>query len=167
MSAALRTGEDVDLLAVGAMHYRSRAAAYADILSPGTLARLSADSLAQWWVERWKWERETHRLTVAEQDGAVVGFTYVGPSETPGCAELYAIHVEPGLVGTGLGRRLMDNALPQLAGLGAERAVLWVLEANERARRFYDRAGWVADGGTRVEAVNGEPVPQLRYTRSF
>jgi GNAT superfamily N-acetyltransferase len=117
-------------------------------------------------VERWKWERETHRLTVAEQDGSVVGFTYVGPSETPGCAELYAIHVEPGLVGTGVGRQLMDNALPQLAGLGAERAVLWVLAANERARRFYDRAGWVPDGGTRVEAVSGEPVSQLRYTRS-
>jgi GNAT superfamily N-acetyltransferase len=165
MSAVLRTGEDFDLFAVGALHYRSRSAAYAGILSAETLARLTADSLSAWWAERWKWERDTHRLTVAETGGELAGFTYVGPSETPGCAELYAIHVEPSLVGTGVGRHLMENALPQLAGLGADRAVLWVLEANEQARRFYDRGGWVPDGGTRVEAVNGEPVPQLRYSR--
>ena len=165
MSAALRTGEDFDLLAVGALHWRSRDAAYAGVLSPETLARVSADSLGAWWTERWKWERETHRLTVAEADGATVGFTYVGPSETPGCAELYAIHVEPGLVGTGVGRLLMANALDQLAEIGGDRAVLWVLTANEQARRFYDRGGWRPDGGTRVEAVNGEPVPQLRLSR--
>jgi GNAT superfamily N-acetyltransferase len=165
MSVALRTGEDFDLSAVGVLHWRSRDAAYAGVLSAETLARVSADSLAAWWTERWKWERETHRLTVAEAGGTPVGFTYVGPSETPGCAELYAIHVEPELVGTGVGRQLMANALVQLAEIGGDRAVLWVLTANERARRFYERGGWLPDGGTRVEAVNGEPVPQLRLTR--
>jgi len=43
--------------------------------------------------------------------------------------------------------------------------VLWVLEDNERARRFYDRGGWTADGETRVESIGGEPVKQLRYGR--
>jgi GNAT superfamily N-acetyltransferase len=162
----LRTGKDVDLKAVGVVHWRSRAAAYAHILKPETLASGgSAEALGEWWAERWKWEQETHRLTVAERDGEIVGFTYAGPSETPGAAELYAIHVVPELVGAGLGRRLMENALEQLPGIGGDRAVLWVLEANEWARRFYDRGGWVPDGETRVEAISGEPVPQLRYTR--
>jgi GNAT superfamily N-acetyltransferase len=165
MTAALRTGEDFDLAAVGALHHGSRRAAYAGIVSPEALDRVPAGALAAWWTERLRWERETHRLTVAEVDGELAGFTYLGPSETPGCAELYAIHVRPSLVGTGVGRLLMANALPQLADLGAERAVLWVLAANERARRFYDRGGWVPDGGTRVEAINGEPVSQMRYTR--
>jgi hypothetical protein len=55
--------------------------------------------------------------------------------------------------------------LEQLAAVGGERAVLWVLEDNERARRFYDRGGWSADGETRVEPIGGEPVKQLRYSR--
>jgi GNAT superfamily N-acetyltransferase len=165
MAVSLRTGADFDLWAVGALHYRSRGDAYAGILAADTLARLSAESLSAWWSERWKWEQETHRLTVAEADGRLAGFTYVGPSETAGAAELYAIHVEPALVGTGVGRLLMANALDQLAEVGGDRAVLWVLEANERARRFYDRGGWAPDGGTRFEAVNGEPVAQLRYAR--
>jgi len=167
MSISLRAAEDGDLAAVGALHCRSRRAAYAHILPAETLDSLSAEALAQWWTERRRWEAETHQLTVAEADGRVVGFSYVGPSETDGAAELYAIHVEPDLVGTGVGRLLMIDALERLAGSGVERAVLWVLEENERARRFYDRGGWKPDGATRVEAVNGEPVPQLRYSRDL
>jgi ribosomal protein S18 acetylase RimI-like enzyme len=165
MAATLRTGNDVDLLPVGALHFRSRGAAYAQILPVEALASPGAAALAEWWSERWKWEQDTHRLTVAEDFDRIVGFSYVGPSETEGAAELYAIHVDPALVGTGVGRLLMENALKQLAEVGGERAVLWVLEDNERARRFYDRGGWSPDGETRVEAIGGEPVKQLRYSR--
>ena len=173
MSVLLRTAEDFDLYGVGAVHQRSRAAAYAGILSPETLAMRSAEAFGEWWSERWKWEKDTHRLTVADAGGEVVGFTYVGPSETPGAVELYGIHVAPEHVGTGLGRRLMINALAQLTALardsevGGDRAVLWVLEDNAVARRFYDRGGWTADGATRLEPVNGEPVAQLRYTHAL
>jgi len=165
MAATLRTGNDVDLLPAGALHFRSRGAAYAHILSAETLASPGAAALAEWWAERWKWEQDTHRLTVAEDFERVVGFSYVGPSETEGAAELYAIHVDPAVVGTGVGRLLMENALGQLAEVGGKRAVLWVLEANERARRFYGRGGWTRDGETRVEPIGGEPVRQLRYSR--
>lgn len=167
MAATLRTGNDVDLLPVGALHFRSRGAAYAHILSAEALASPGAAALAEWWSERWKWEQETHRLMVAEDFERIVGFSYVGPSETAGAAELYAIHVDPALVGAGVGRLLMESALTQLAELGGERAVLWVLEANDRARRFYHRGGWSPDGETRVEPIGGEPVRQLRYSRPF
>ncbi|GAA0533338.1 hypothetical protein GCM10010172_12760 [Paractinoplanes ferrugineus] len=163
MTVSLRTAEDVDLLLVGDLHFRSRAAAYAEIISPEALASLSPEALGAWWTERWKWEGDTHRLTVAESDGRLVGFSYAGPSEVEGAAELYAIHVDPDLVGSGIGRQLMRNALGQLAELAPELALLWVLEANERARRFYDGGGWRPDGTTRVEPIGGEPVPQLRY----
>lgn len=158
----LRAVDEADLAKVGALHHRSRVAAYAHILD---LSARPAEAFAEWWTERWKWERETHRLTVAERDGEIVGFTYVGPSEVEGATELYAIHVEPDHVGTGLGLRLMEHALRQLAELGEPRAVLWVLEENDRARRFYERGGWRPDGATRVEAINDVPVPQLRYTK--
>jgi ribosomal protein S18 acetylase RimI-like enzyme len=163
----LRTGEGLDLKAVGRVHWRSRAAAYAHILAPDAVAGGSAEALGEWWTERLKWEQDTHRLTVADHDGEIVGFTYVGPSETEGAVELYAIHVVPELVGTGVGRELMVNALEQLREIGGERAVLWVLEENGRARRFYERGGWKPDGETRVEAVSGQPVPQLRYAREL
>ncbi|BEL09821.1 GNAT family N-acetyltransferase [Actinoplanes sichuanensis] len=167
MTVLLRPVEDADLIAVGALHHRSRAAAYAGLLPPETFAARGPEAMSAWWVERWKWERETHLMTVAEADGELAGFTYVGPSETDGAAELYAIHLEPRRVGSGIGRQLMINALAQLATLDADRAVLWVLADNQVARRFYERGGWTPDGATRVAPVNDHPLPQLRYTHEL
>jgi len=166
MTVLLRPAADDDLPAIGALHFRSRAAAYADILSPEALAYGSPEAMGEWWAERWKWERDTHRLTVAIAGDALAGFTYLGPSEDDGVALLGAIHTDPAFLGTGVGRALMLDALPALARLG-DRAVLWVLTDNARARRFYERGGWVADGVTRTEPIGGEPVAQLRYGRSL
>jgi GNAT superfamily N-acetyltransferase len=152
---------DVDLFAVGALHYRSRAAAYAHFLPAEALTYGSPEALGEWWAERWKWERDTNRLTAAMDGDRLVGFTYLGPSESPGVMELHAIHVEPDLIGAGVGRQLMVDALAHLG----DRAVLWVLEGNERARRFYERGGWSFDGTTRDERMGGELTHQLRYSR--
>lgn len=167
MTVLLRPVEDADLIAVGALHHRSRAAAYSGLLPPETFVARGPEALSAWWVERWRWERETHLMTVAEIGGELAGFTYVGPSETDGAVELYAIHVEPHRVGSGIGGQLMSNALEQLAGLGSGRAVLWVLAGNLVARRFYERGGWTPDSGARVEPVNDVPLSQLRYTHQL
>jgi ribosomal protein S18 acetylase RimI-like enzyme len=164
MTVLLRPATDADPPRVGVLHHRSRAAAYAALIDPATFAERGPGMLAEWWTERWRWERDTHRLTVAEQDGELLGFTYLGPSETPRAAELYAIHVDPAWVGTGIGRRLMVKAVADLPRYGPERAVLWVLEGNKVARRFYESGGWRPDGVTRVAPVNEQPMPQLRYS---
>ena len=164
MTVLLRPAGDGDVAAVGALHHRSRAAAYAHLIPPETFAVRGPDMLSAWWVERRRWERDTFRMTLAEVDGVLSGFTYTGPDETAGNAQLYAIHVEPDRVGTGVGRELMINALRELAGFGAGRAVLWVLADNPVARRFYERGGWSADGATRVEAMNDRMLPQVRYS---
>jgi hypothetical protein len=36
---------------------------------------------------------------------------------------------------------------------------------NRRARRFYEIAGWVADGADRTTEVHGVLVPEVRYRR--
>lgn len=51
-----------------------------------------------------------------------------------------------------------------LATLPASVDRLWVLEANARARRFYERHGWHADG--RSQPCEFEPFPvEVGYTR--
>ena len=66
---------------------------------------------------------------------------------------------------TGAGRALLQAAQAELARLGFEETVLWVLPANARARRFYEIAGWVADGTERTAEVLGVTVPEVRYRR--
>ena len=33
-----------------------------------------------------------------------------------------------------------------------------------RARRFYEREGWTADGGVKIEEFGGRPLREVRYT---
>ena len=44
--------------------------------------------------------------------------------------------------------------------------VLWVLADNARARRFYERAGFAADGSSKILTGLGG-VLEIRYTRDF
>ena len=65
--------------------------------------------------------------------------------------------------GTGVGRELFSRATEQLRRSGFQRAVLWVLEVNERVRRFYERAGWGWDGSRSSHRLDCNEQPVVRY----
>ena len=71
---------------------------------------------------------------------------------------LDALYVRPEAWGTGVAARLHDRAVEELRAAGVARARLWVLEENARARRFYERRGWRADGSTRVVPFPPQPL---------
>ena len=50
---------------------------------------------------------------------------------------------------------------------GRAEAYLWVLEANVRARRFYERNGYKHDGTTKNAILGNVGLPELRYTKSL
>ncbi|WP_405427198.1 GNAT family N-acetyltransferase [Micromonospora sp. NBC_00617] len=167
MTVTLRPATEGDLMAVGALHQRSRVAAYSAFLPPEALADPTPAAMGAYWTERWRWEQDTHRLTVAERAGALVGFSYLGPDDEddPATGLLNAIHLDPTEQGRGVGRALMVDALDAMRARGWQRAVLWVLRDNAHARTFYERGGWAPTGAQREEYIGTAPTPQLRYTR--
>ena len=81
-------------------------------------------------------------------------------------AELYALYVHPAWWSTGTGRALMDQVLAKVRAAGYGCVTLWVLEANARARRFYQRAGFIPDGARHVlDDLGG--VTEIRYRRAL
>lgn len=105
---------------------------------------------------------------VAEDDGEVTGFASLGRSRDDGderSGELFAIYVHPHRWDTGTGRALIARGEAFLRGTGYGEAMLWVLEGNERAARFYRAAGWTHDGGRKVEAMAGVEVVEVRYRK--
>ncbi len=87
-------------------------------------------------------------ILVAEQDGAVLGYTYSGVegydymSLRGPAGMLYDIVVDPEHRGRGVGRMLLDSTLEALKALGAPRVVLSTAERNETAQRLFARAGF-------------------------
>ncbi|MGK5675293.1 N-acetyltransferase family protein [Micromonospora sp. URMC 106] len=167
MTVILRPATEVDLMPVGALHQRSRVATYASFLPPEALAEPGPEAMGRYWVERWRWERDDHRMTVAERDGRLVGFSYLGPDDEgdPATGLLNAIHLDPAERGRGTGRALMVDALAAMRSRGRSRAALWVLEGNADARRFYERGGWTPEGSRREEHIGAAVTDQLRYAR--
>ncbi|MFD4501612.1 GNAT family N-acetyltransferase [Streptomyces sp. NPDC058457] len=104
---------------------------------------------------------------VAERGGTIVGWAAHGPYRDgevrTGDAELYAVYVAAAHLGTGAGRALLATVLEQCAGYA--RVYLWVLKGNARARRFYEIAGFAADGTEEPYEVGGVAVPEMRYVK--
>ncbi|GAB3064668.1 GNAT family N-acetyltransferase [Micromonospora schwarzwaldensis] len=167
MTVSLRLATEADLMAVGALHQRSRVAAYSSFLPPDALVDPTPEALGRYWVERLTWEGADHRMTVAERDGRLVGFSYLGPDDEgdPTTGLLSAIHLDPDERGRGTGRALMVDALDALRARGWSRAALWVLADNASARRFYERGGWHATGTRRTDRIGPVRVSRLRYAR--
>lgn len=85
-----------------------------------------------------------------------------------------ALYVHPDAFGTDAGGALMDAATDAIRQRGYSEAILWMLDGNQRAARFYQRRGWVRDGGARLSdwpgiayVEDGERPPEVRFRRSL
>ncbi len=102
----------------------------------------------------------------ADAPGAQPGRSLTAQGLAGVVGELYAIYVTPAWWSTGAGRALMEAALTALEADAYQRAVLWVLADNARARTFYERAGFTPDGATNILAGLGG-VLEVRYARAL
>lgn len=139
-----------------------------------------SDRLIEEWnktrLERWDtYLRDPNapaKNLVCEIDGTITGFTLYGPLRDEGAdkqseAELYAMYVHPDLWRRGVAYALWDETLRRFREGGYHHAAVWCLEKNERARRFYERIGFVADGKTKMFERLGETHPEVRYWQTI
>jgi ribosomal protein S18 acetylase RimI-like enzyme len=81
--------------------------------------------------------------------------------------EIASIYVDPAFWGTGVGRALSQEAIQRLVASGFAEISLWVLATNERARRFYEKAGFTLDGTVKEKTMLGAPVKIVRYRKNL
>jgi GNAT superfamily N-acetyltransferase len=100
---------------------------------------------------------------LAEKDGALVGFAHSIVADDPRWGTLLDnLHVAPATARRGIGRRLMAETAARLRDQGPPGGLyLWVLAANERARRFYAALGG-QEAGEGVSREGGGEAPCLR-----
>src|SRR3954447_13992051 len=165
----IRRAVPSDAPALAAVHVRAWQVAYRGMMSDDLLDGLDVDERERIWVG---WLGQEHGALVVEDDAeGVAGFAITGvlrDGEEPGdgaVGELYAINLAPEHWGHGLGRALLTAATDQLRRQGYAEATLWVVDANQRARRFYEIAGWSADGAVKTDEELG--VREVRYRRGL
>ena len=159
----VRPATDADAEAIERIRIRGWQIAYRHVFRADELDRLPID--ASRWRHNLVEPPRGNAAFVAEQDGRVLGWALVGPSrDVQGAGELYGLYVDPDMWSRGVGRALIRTAEERLAEEYDE-AMLWVLDDNPRARRFYELAGWADDGGRSQFERRGFSAPQVRYRK--
>ncbi|QGN56479.1 GNAT family N-acetyltransferase [Novosphingobium sp. Gsoil 351] len=90
-----------------------------------------------------------YRVMLATRDGALAGYCKLvlacgWPEHARGARaiELKQLYTAPGATGGGIGAALMDWALAEARGFGADEVQLSVWSGNTGAQRFYERYGF-------------------------
>jgi GNAT superfamily N-acetyltransferase len=169
IAARIRAATADDALAIAEVHVEGWAWGYRDLLPVEVIgAQTVVDRRAQW-AKVLAQDPEREACLVAEADESIVGFVSFGPAEAdeheppPNAGEVYALYLRETTKGTGVGGALLTEAVGRLREAGCPCAVLWVLETNERARRFYEHAGWVPDGLVASHRFECGDRPIVRY----
>ena len=122
---------------------------FAHLYRPRDLqAFLSAFTLDAW---RSELSDERFAFRVTEADGHVVGYVKLGPPALPveakdASVELRQLYLLKQWHGVGIAKTLMDWAIDEARARGGAELYLTVYTDNERARRLYERYGFVEVG---------------------
>lgn len=172
----IRTARPADAPAIARVHVVAWQAAYRDLLPASLLDNLSVEGRTQEWREILTLGDGYILVCTQEeniQEERIVGFVGCGECRDADLnngrtGELYAIYLDPACWGQGYGRALLNAALALLQKEAYRLATLWVLDGNQRAMRFYERAGFAPDGDLKTEMLpGGIEVCERRYRRSL
>ena len=142
--ATLRPMVAGDAGAVAHLHATSWRSAYRGMLTDDFLDHgVVADRQAVW-HDRLVAQPADQAFGIVAEDttGQLIGFAYVLPGHDPVWGTLVDnLHVHPDAKGGGIGRRLLQAVARKLGAAHTQPLFLWVLDANEPAKRFYTRMG--------------------------
>jgi len=167
----LRRAKEADARAIAEVHVATWRRAYAGLMPAELLDALDVNRRAAFWARVIATSPAVRRPWVALAEGNVVGFVSAGESHEDSApttiGEIYAIYVAAECWDRGVGRNLLGHAERDLRENRYHVATLWVLASNERARRFYEAAGWQPDGRERTESFGEADLLEVRYRKAL
>lgn len=160
MALEVRLALVPDSHGIAVVHVEAWRETYTHLLPASVLAGLSVAQREARWRELVI--APSPAVWVAVDASVIVGWatSSIGhAAEAPRDLELNAIYIRASHYGSGAGQLLLD------AAIRSSPAFLWVAADNPRARAFYTRNGFTADGATDTYPLGGVPVPVERLVR--
>jgi ribosomal protein S18 acetylase RimI-like enzyme len=163
VAISIRRASSAAAAGVAAVHVGSWRETYAGIFPDEILAGLCVEKRTRFWREK----LDESATWVACDGDEVVGFLNIGPcrdDELAEAQEIYCMYLRRAQFGLGAGRELLRAGM-EYVGRGV--VTLWVLEQNDRARRFYEKAGFEPDGTILPAGHFGVTDPKMRYRKDL
>jgi ribosomal protein S18 acetylase RimI-like enzyme len=161
----VRAAQAGDAAGIAAVHVASWKVAYRGYYPDHHLDALTMKRWLPGWKRRLEPGSDDTLVLVADSGNEITGFSVIEPAPAPDDFELSLLYVHPGHMRRGIGRSLLQQAEQEMRARGGATAILWVIDENARARRFYEAMGWRPDGAGKTEQVWDQDVHQVRYVK--
>lgn len=142
---SVRTATPDDAATVGDVYLRSWIAGYDGLVAEGLLRPVAEQRASHDWAAAL--DESDSWFGLGSVDGVAAGVAKVGPDPTEDMTGtwLELLYVAPEFWGSGISAALLSRAVEVARGSGAACMRLRVVEAQDRARSFYEREGWRPD----------------------
>lgn len=159
-AVSIRPAVPADEAAIARLHALSWVEAYRGILSDAYLDGEIGPQMQARWQGLVETPEPGRLILVATLAGHFAGFLIARPDPADPAWDMFeSLHVQPEFRAQGVGAALMREGADRLAAMGRGRAVLWVVEANRRARAFYARLGGAEEPIVHQKIGGQGPVP--------
>lgn len=149
-----------DRFAISRIYEESWKYAYKDIIPQNYLESIPAGC----WVANL--DKDGRNTLLLIENDIFIGTSSYGKSRFPdfdGFGEIVSIYLLPQYMGKGYGKVLLDDTVNKLAKLGYNDIFLWVLEENYRARKFYEKAGFIISNHYLDDNIGGKEIREIQY----
>lgn len=154
-----------DAETIGKIHAASWKAAYQDLFPPGYFIGFTPEKRAE--IFRKNYGKGADETFLFAGGSDPLGMAILGPSleeDYPeDIGEIGAFYFLPPAWGTGIAQQAMRYCLGNFQRRGMQGVILWVLEENRRARRFYEKCGFQFDGKQRDFSLENRVFSEYRY----
>lgn len=166
----IRLAKAADAYKIAEIHVISWQKIYRGHIPAVVLDSLSISKREQQW--RALIDNATSILLI-EKNNKILGFASFCPSRDidtnpTTCGEISAIYLNPTVWHQGLGKKLCNRALTELEKMGFNQVILWVLQENKLARKFYESIGFTNTKHTKKERYDKDVIlNEVRYQKEL
>lgn len=100
------------------------------------------------------------------ENGHIIGTASISKSrwqQYSDYGEIISIYFLPAYMGKGHGQHLLKKCIDELYMRGYNEILLWVLEDNQRARRFYEKNGFILSDEEMLSNIGGKDLKEIMY----
>lgn len=162
----IRYANIVDAKTLGEIHSKSWKVAYKGIVPDEILKNITVEKRQAYFEKALteKWEEDA----IIFKDNDAVGLICIGKcrdaDKTDTCGEIWGIYLLPEYWNMGIGSELINWGINELKKRNYSKVILWVLEENINARKFYEKVGFKHDGAIK-EITIGKKLIEHRYEK--
>lgn len=166
MNFKIRGMQILDTPQVADISMRAWQTAYKGIMPDSVLDNIDVKKREENWANGFTTLPDLIRTVAIDDTNKVLGYT-TGSScrdiKDPENGELWAIYVDPKLVGQGIGKALIADFIIRIRDAGFFLMYVWVLEDNISARKFYESQGGNLYSKTKQFKIENSSFTEVAY----